>query len=113
MTRFDEMIDKLQGSAVYSTFVFADAFSQIPIDSDDTHETVFHARIRKIEYTCIPFGLMYAPVELQLKVDHDFGCLIDERWMIIYVNAMIVCCRTVQEQLQPLKEALQLLRQKQ
>ena len=35
MPRIDELLDRLQGSAVYSTFDFTDAFFQIPTHPDD------------------------------------------------------------------------------
>ena len=61
MPMIHELLDRLQGSAVYSTFDFADAFSQIPIHPDDRHKTAFHIRTRKLEFTCMPFGLVNAP----------------------------------------------------
>lgn len=64
MPRLDELLDRLQGSAVYSTFEFTDAFLQISIHPDDRHKTVFHVRTRKLDFTCMPFGLVNAPAEL-------------------------------------------------
>ena len=50
MPRIDEILDRLHGSAVYSTFDFTDAFLQIPIHPDDRHKTAFHTRTRKFEF---------------------------------------------------------------
>ena len=72
MPRIDELLDRLLGSAVYSSLDFAEAFLHIPIHPDDRRKTAFHTRTRKLEYTCMPFGLVNAPAELQRQVNHDF-----------------------------------------
>ena len=54
MPRIDEVLDGLQGSAVYSTLGVTDAFLQVPIHRDDRHIMAFHTRTRKLEFTCTP-----------------------------------------------------------
>ena len=71
MPRIDERLDILQGSAEYSAGDFADAFLEIPIHPDARHTTEFRTRTRKLEYTCMPFGLVNAPAEMQPRVCHD------------------------------------------
>ncbi|CDJ35202.1 uncharacterized protein EMH_0024510 [Eimeria mitis] len=51
MRRDDEILGRLQDSAVYSTFDFAEAFLRIPIPPEDRHKTAFHIRTRKLGYT--------------------------------------------------------------
>ncbi|CDJ35727.1 OSJNBa0079C19.6 protein, related [Eimeria mitis] len=65
MPRVDEILDRVQGPAVYSAFNFAEAFLHIPIHPEDRHKTAFHTRTRKLEYTFMPFRLVNAPAELQ------------------------------------------------
>ena len=55
MPRIDERVDKLQISAIYSTFDILDAFFQIPIRSDDRLNSAFHTHLRSLEYTCMAF----------------------------------------------------------
>ena len=64
MPRIDELLDRLQGSAAYSTFDLTDAFLQIPIHPDDRHKKAFQTRMHKLEFTCMPFGLVNALAEL-------------------------------------------------
>ncbi|CDJ28180.1 uncharacterized protein EMH_0099790 [Eimeria mitis] len=108
--RVDEILDRLQGSAVYSAFDFAEAFLQIHIHPEDRHKTAFHTRTRKVEYTCMPFGLVNAPGELQRHVNHDFLGPFAEGWVVIYMDDVLVFSRNVQEHSQHLRRALQLLR---
>ncbi|CDJ36344.1 uncharacterized protein EMH_0079970 [Eimeria mitis] len=109
MHRVDEILDRLQDSAVFSAFGFAEAFLQIPIHPEDSHKTAFHTRTRKLEYTCMLFGLVHAPAELRRQVNHDFLGPIAEGWMVIYMDDVLVFSRNVQEPLQHLRQALQLL----
>ena len=113
MPRIDELLDRLQGSAVYSTFDFTDAFLQIPVHPDDRHKTTFHTRTRKLEFTWMPFGLANAPAELQRHVNRDFSGPITEEWMVIYMDGVPVFSGNVQEHLEHLRRALGLLREKQ
>ncbi|CDJ36322.1 uncharacterized protein EMH_0078200 [Eimeria mitis] len=48
MPRLDEILDRLQGSWVYSAFDFADSFLQIPIHPENRHKTAFHTRTREM-----------------------------------------------------------------
>ncbi|CDJ34228.1 uncharacterized protein EMH_0019310 [Eimeria mitis] len=60
MPTVEEILDRLQGSAVYSAVEFVP-----PIHPEDRHKTAFHTRSRKPEYTCMPFRLVNAPAKLQ------------------------------------------------
>ena len=64
MPTIDELLDRVHGSAVYSTFDLTDAFLQILIHPDDRHKAAFHTRTRKLEFRCMPVGLVNAPAEL-------------------------------------------------
>ncbi|CDJ28247.1 OSJNBb0049I21.6 protein, related [Eimeria mitis] len=103
MPRVDEILDRLQGSAVYSAFDFAEAFLQIPIHPKDRHKTAFHTRTRKLDYTCMPFGVVNAPAKLYRQINHDFLEPIAEGWMVIYMDDVLVFSRNVQEHLQHLR----------
>ena len=65
MLRIDELVDRMQGSVIYWTFNFTNAFVQIPTNPHDRYKTALHTSTLKPEYTCMPFGLVNAPAELQ------------------------------------------------
>ena len=48
--RIEELLERLQGSAVCSTFEFTDASLAIPIPPDDRHITAFHTRSLKLDF---------------------------------------------------------------
>ena len=105
MPQIYELLDRLQGSTVCSTFEFADAFIQIPIHPVDRHKTSFHTCTCKLEYPFRPFGIASAPAEVQRQVNHGFSGSINEVWVIIHMDNTLVFSRTEQEHLQYLKGA--------
>lgn len=113
MPRVDELLDSLQGASVFSTLDFKDAYLQIAIHPDDRHKTAFHTRTGKYEFTCMPFGLVNAPAELQRQVNHDFEEPIKEGWLVVYMDDVLIFSRHAQEHLRHLRRALQLVREKQ
>ncbi|CDJ34573.1 OSJNBa0042D13.18 protein, related [Eimeria mitis] len=109
MPRIDEILERLPGSA----FDFPEAFLQIPVHPEDKQETAFHTCTSKLEYTCMPFGLVNAHAELQLRSNHGFLAPITHRRVVIYMHDVLVFSRNVQDQLQQLLQSLQLVREKQ
>ena len=65
------------------------------------------------EFMYMPFGLVNAPAELQRQVNRDFSGPITEGRMVIYMDDVLVFSRNVQEHLEHLRRALELLREKQ
>jgi len=113
MPRVDELLDRLQGATVFSAIDFTDAFLQIGINENDQHKTAFHTKTRKMEYTCMPFGLVNAPAELQRQVNRDFAGPISEGWLVVYMDDLLVFSRSVTEHIQHLRILLGLIREKQ
>lgn len=72
MSRFDELLERSQGSAVYPTLDFADAFLQIPNRQENRHKTALHTNIRMLEYTSRPSELATAPAEPRWQASHEF-----------------------------------------
>ncbi|CDJ36427.1 uncharacterized protein EMH_0085060 [Eimeria mitis] len=111
--RVDDILDRLRGSTVYSDFDFAEAFLQISIHPVDRHKAAHHTRTDELEYSCMPFSLVNVPAQRQRQVNHDFLGPMNEGWRVIYMDDVLVFSRNVQEHLQHLRRALQLLRKKQ
>lgn len=109
MPRFDELLDILKGSAVNSSFDFADALLQIPIHPLYRPKIALHTRAHKLQYMCAPFGFVNAPAELEREVNHDFSWSLNEGWMVLYMNDALVSSQTMHEHLQHLKKAVELL----
>ena len=113
MPGFEELLDRLQGSTIRKAFVFAYVFVQTPTHSEGGHKTTSRTRICELENTCMPFGLVGAPAELQRHVNPNFSRPVNGGWMLIYIDDLLASVRLHRKTLQHLKKALQLLREKQ
>ena len=71
-------------------FDFMGAFSYIRMYPKDEHMTEFRARKRKLEYTCMPFGLVNATAELHMQVNRNFPGPPNEDWVGIYMDDVLV-----------------------
>ena len=60
----------------------------------------------------MPLGLRNAAAELQRQVNRGFSGPINEGWMVIYMDDVLVFSRNVQEHLEHLRRALELLKEK-
>jgi len=113
MPRVDELLDRLQGAAVFSSLDFTDAFLQIELAPEDRHKTAFHTHTRKVEFVCMPFGLTNAPAELQRQVNRDFAGPISEGWLIVYMDDVLIFSRSIEEHMIHLERVLKLIKEKQ
>ena len=73
MQRIDGNVHILQGSAVYLISDSANCFLEIPIHPDGMQKSAFRICTSKIGYTCMPFGMVSALVEMQRHVNHVFS----------------------------------------
>ena len=108
-----ERFNRLRGSAEYWTFDFADAFLQIPMYPDARYRNAFNTRTRKLQYTCMPLGLVNAVAKLQRGLSHEFSGPTNEGRMVTFMDEALVFNRTAQEHLRHLRKAPQLLQEKQ
>lgn len=74
LPRIDDMIDKLAGYKVFSTFDLKSAYHQIPIAKSDRHYTAFEANGRLYQFCRIPFGVTNGVSAFQRAMDK----LVDE-----------------------------------
>ena len=59
--RIDDLLDKLQGSKVFSSLDLCSAYQQVKLSKSDYQNTAFRAPFGLYEYKVLPFGLTNAP----------------------------------------------------
>ena len=61
LPRIDELLQRLDGSVVFSKLDLRDGYHQIPVKEADRLKTAFSCRYGTFHFNVMPFGLSTAP----------------------------------------------------
>lgn len=84
-------------------------FHQIRVRDCDTEKMAFNTRIGKLEFLVMPFGLTNAPATFQTLMNTILQPYLD-RFMVVYLDDIIVYSKTAKEHADHLELVLQALR---
>ena len=109
LPRIDDIFDQLTGAKFFSKIDLRSGYHQIRLHKDSIPKTAFRTRYGLFEFTVLPFGLTNAPstfMSLMNDVFHE--CL--DKFVIIYLDDILIFSPTFEEHLHHLKTVLELLR---
>lgn len=112
LPRIDDMLDRLHGAKYFSNLDMQSFYHQIRIVPEDTHKTAFRTRYGHYEFLVVPFGLTSAPATAQRLMNDIFRHHLD-KFIIIYLDDILVYSKTLDEHVEHLRLVLKLLRQHQ
>jgi hypothetical protein len=112
LPRIDELLDQLGGAAVYSRLDLASGYYQMRMHPDDIHKTAFTCRYGLFEWTVMPMGLTNAPSAFMRHMHRAFGRCLD-RYLVVYLDDLLIFSRSVAEHVTHLREVLGRLREQQ
>ena len=108
----EEMFDWLGNTKVFSKIDLKSGYWQIPVRPGDVHKTAFKTPWGLYEDLVMPFGLTNAPAQFMSMMNGLLGDYLD-RFVLIFLNDILIYSATVQEHAEHLRKVLQVLREQQ
>ncbi|GBG75832.1 hypothetical protein CBR_g21076 [Chara braunii] len=112
LPRIDDLLDMVQGCTVFSKVDVKSGYHQIEMAEEDVYKTAFKTRYGTYEFLVMPFGLCNAPGTFQTEMHRIFRPYLD-KFMIVYLDDILVFSRTAREHAKHLTLVLQSLRDSQ
>ncbi|GBG88265.1 hypothetical protein CBR_g46831 [Chara braunii] len=110
LPRIDDLLDRVQGCRYFNKIDLKSEYYQIGIRPEGQHKTAFQTRYGLYEFVVMPFGLCNAPGTFQHAMNRIFHDYLD-KFVIVYLDDILVFSKTVEEHVAHLDKVLSLLRQ--
>ncbi|GBG77793.1 hypothetical protein CBR_g25724 [Chara braunii] len=112
LPRIDDLLDMVQGCTVFSKVDLKSGYHQIEMVEEDVYKTTFKARYGTYEFLVMPFGLCNARGTFQTEMHRIFRPYVD-KFMVVYLDDILVFSKTAREHAEHLALVLQSLRDNQ
>ncbi|GBG91691.1 hypothetical protein CBR_g53505 [Chara braunii] len=106
----DDLLDWVQGCKYFSKINLKSRYHQIEVHPDDQYKIAFRTRYGHYEFIVMPFGLTNAPTTFQCCMNDLFRPRLD-RFVVVYLDDILVFSRTLQEHEGHLRQVLEKLRE--
>lgn len=110
LPRIDELLDQLLGAKYFTTLDLDMAYHQIRIKPEDIPKTGFTCSEGHYEFTVMTFGFTNAPATFQTLMTRVFKAHLG-KFIIVYLNNILIFSKTWEEHERHVRAALQLLRE--
>ncbi|GBG77425.1 hypothetical protein CBR_g23874 [Chara braunii] len=107
--RIDDLLERLGGAKYFSKLELKSGYHQISIRPQDRYKIAFKTRYGHFEWVVMPFGLTNAPATFQAAMITEFRAMLD-RFVLVYLDDILVYSRTLEEHLEHLRRVLETLR---
>jgi len=109
LPRIDDIFDQLRGAKYFSKIDLRSGYHQVRMDDDSIQRTAFRTRYGLFEFLVLPFGLTNAPASFMNLMNDVFREHLD-KFIMVYLDDILIYSRTWNEHLEHTRMALQLLR---
>ena len=111
LPRIDDLFDQLRGITVFLKIDLRSDYYQLKVHESDIPKTTFRTRYRYYEFLVMSFGLTNAPAAFMDLINRVFEEYLD-KFVIVFIDNMLVYSRTIEEHELHLKLVLEKLREK-
>ncbi len=109
LPRIDDLFDRLHGAAYFTSIDLTQGYYQVLVREEDRPKTAFQTHLGAYEFVVMPFGLCNAPATFQ-RIMHDVFRPYLDKFVLVYLDDLLIFSRTREEHLEHLELVLQLLR---
>ena len=110
LPRIDDLIDRLNGSKVFSKIDLRSGYHQIRVAPADVEKTAFITRYGTFEFLVMPFGLCNAPATFQTLMNEVLAEHID-RFVTAYLDDILIFSASMSDHLIHIRSVLSKLRE--
>jgi len=90
---FDDLMDQLDGSSVFSKIDLRSGYHQILVKVDDVQKTAFRSRYGHYEYVVLPFGVTNDLTMFMDYMNRIFRPFLD-KFVIVFIDDILIYSKT-------------------
>ena len=109
LPRIDDLLDQLHGATVFSSLDLQSGYHQIRIQDEDVPKTAFKTPMGLYQFRVLAFGLTNAPATFQNVMNDVFRKHLG-KFVLVYLDDILIFSRSPEEHEQHLRVVLDLLR---
>jgi hypothetical protein len=110
MPNITDLFDQLQGARVFSSLDLQQGYYQIRITPEDVEKTALLTPLGQFHFKVLCFGLTNVPATFQSVMNGVFGRYLG-KFVLVYLDDIMVFSRTPEEHVQHLRIVFDLLRE--
>ncbi|GBM43296.1 Retrovirus-related Pol polyprotein from transposon 297 [Araneus ventricosus] len=102
----EDILDRLQGSRVFSTIDLKNAFFHVDVNKDSRKYTSFVTHEGQYQFLKVPFGLCNSPAVFQRYINTIFRPLINDGIVLPYLDDIIILSSSFEEGIERVERVL-------